>query len=88
MSPTIGISKTYLQSHIIESALMSDVSKYGIILAIITKYRFTGVLKSNSIVPNSFSLAIDKEVMSEETSIIINAIKPGRVIYLPSRLGL
>ena len=75
--PLIGTPKTKTPNSIMVSALMNDKSKYGVTLPNTIWIGFSGDASRTSMVPISFSLLIEMEVIMAEISIKIIAMIPG-----------
>ena len=86
--PTTGTLKTKMLRTIITIAFIIDRKIYGNTFPMITKNGFKGETSRISIVPNSFSLVIEIEVIIAETNIKITVITPGTKLKTLFNSGL
>ena len=86
--PSIGILNTKKPKSRIIVALIMDKKIYGNTLPIITWKGFMGETNNTSIVPNSFSLVMEMEVIIAETSIKMMVITPGTKLKTLFNSGL
>ncbi len=73
---------------IIVSRFIVEIIKYGTILEIIIYAGFIGETSKSSIVPNSFSLTIEIDVIIAHINVSTRAITPGTKLYEPLSSGL
>src|SRR5665213_2448129 len=72
--PRTGTSRTYTLSKSMVAMFSIETSRYGMVLAMIILKGFNGETRRTSMVPISFSLTMEIEVIMAQTSINTRAI--------------
>src|SRR5690554_3131479 len=86
--PLTGTPNTNTLSNKMTVRLMSDKARYGSAFETITKNGLNGDTSNTSIVPLSFSLTMETEVISTQTSSRIRDITPGTKLMADLSPGL